>query len=98
MHEDRQFYVYMLSDKRNGTLYTGMTNDLARRIHEHRTKAVPGFTRKYNLTTLVWFEVHPTLDSAYLSEKRIKRWQRDWKVQLIEKENPNWQDLTHTLM
>lgn len=98
MYEDRQYYVYILTNKRNGTLYTGMTNDLARRVYEHRSKSVPGFTRKYDLTRLVWYEMHPTLDSAYQREKRIKEWKRIWKIDLIEAANPGWRDLSEILM
>lgn len=98
MYEERQYSVYILSNKRNGTLYTGMTNDLARRVFEHRSKAVPGFTRKYDLTRLVWYEVHGTLESAYQREKRIKEWKRAWKIELIEALNPDWRDLTDALM
>ncbi|UYQ73337.1 GIY-YIG nuclease family protein [Pelagibacterium flavum] len=98
MYEQRQYYVYILAKHQNGALYTGMTNDLARRIHDHRSKAVPGHTRKYDIARLVWYETHPTLDSAYLREKRIKAWKRAWKIQLIETANPTWRDLTETLI
>lgn len=98
MYKERQYYVYILTNKRNGTLYTGMTNDLARRVFEHRSKAVPGFTKKYDLTRLAWYEVHGTLESAYQREKRIKEWKRAWKIALIEALNPEWHDLTDMLM
>lgn len=87
------FYVYILASKRNGTLYVGMTDDLARRIWEHRTDAVAGFTRKYGIKTLVWYEPHATRESAFARERRLKKWKRAWKLQLIEQMNPNWRDL-----
>lgn len=98
MYEERQYYVYILINRRNGTLYTGMTSNLARRVFEHRSKAVPGFTKKYDLTRLVWYEVHGTLESAYQREKRIKEWKRVWKIELIEALNPEWRDLTDMLI
>ncbi|WP_116653108.1 GIY-YIG nuclease family protein [Pelagibacterium sediminicola] len=98
MYEERQYYVYILTNRRNGTLYTGMTSNLARRVFEHRSKAVPGFTKKYDLTRLVWYEVHGTLESAYQREKRIKEWKRVWKIELIEALNPEWRDLTDMLI
>ena len=85
--------VYIVSDKRHGTLYTGVTSDLARRSWEHRTGAVAGFTRRYGLKLLVWYEVHATMESAIVREKRIKAWKRGWKVELIERMNPTWRDL-----
>jgi putative endonuclease len=87
------FYVYIVASRRNGTLYVGYTDDLYRRIWEHREKAVPGFTAKYDVTHLVWFEEHPTRDAAWLRERQIKEWRRAWKLQLIEGENPEWADL-----
>lgn len=96
--DERVCYVYILTNAQNGTLYTGMTSDLARRLFEHRSKAVPGFSRKHNLIRLVWYELHGGLDAAYLRERQIKRWRRAWKVQLIERDNPHWRDLTDTLM
>ncbi len=87
------FYVYILTNTRRGVLYTGVTNDLARRIFEHRQHATPGFTDKYGLTKLVYFEQHATAESAITREKAIKRWARRWKFELIEASNPNWDDL-----
>ena len=78
-------------------MYTGMTDDLLRRVWERKTKAVPGFTTKYSVDRLVWFEPHETLESALLREKRIKEWRRTWKIQLIERNNPHWLDLYHEL-
>jgi putative endonuclease len=87
------FYVYLLASRRNGTLYIGMTDDLARRIEEHRAGTVPGFTKKYGVTILVWFEMHETRESAMVREKAMKKWNRSWKVELIEKTNAAWNEL-----
>lgn len=95
---ERVYFVYILASAQNGTLYTGMTNDLSRRLGEHRSKAVPGFTRTYDVMRLVWYEVHDTLDGAFWREKCIKGWKRAWKVRLIERENAGWRDLTDTLV
>jgi putative endonuclease len=86
-------YVYILASKRNGTLYTGVTSSLYARICAHREGRGSSFTTKYNVKTLVWFETHDTVTSAIRRETNIKRWRRDWKLALIEKENPNWRDL-----
>ncbi|QUT06139.1 GIY-YIG nuclease family protein [Sphingobium phenoxybenzoativorans] len=93
----RQPCVYILASKRNGTLYTGVTSDLIKRLHEHRTNAVPGFALKYNVKLLMWFETHDTMEEAIIREKRIKEWKRQWKIQLIEERNPHWSDLAITL-
>ncbi|MFZ2007184.1 MAG: GIY-YIG nuclease family protein [Stellaceae bacterium] len=82
-----------MASRRNGTLYVGVTSDLARRVWEHRSGAVPGFTRDHSVYLLVFFEVHPTMESAILREKRIKKWRRIWKLELIERENSEWRDL-----
>ena len=87
------FYVYILASRRNGTLYTGMTDDLVRRIWQHWTGAVPGFTSEYGVKMLVWYEQHETRESAFARERQIKKWKRSWKLQLIEKMNPGWRDL-----
>lgn len=87
------YYVYMLASGRRGTLYIGVTNDLVRRVYEHRNDFVPGFTRKYRVHRLVWFEIHDDIREAILREKRIKRWHRAWKIELIEKDNKTWRDL-----
>jgi putative endonuclease len=84
------FYVYIPASRRNGTLYVGMTDDLVRRVWEHRIGAVPGFTRKYGVKMLVWYEQHET---AFQRERQIKKWNRAWKLQLIERFNPSWKDL-----
>ena len=85
--------VYILSNRRHGALYTGVTSDLARRVWEHRTGAVEGFTRRYGLKVLVWYEVHGTMEEAIEREKHIKAWRRDWKIRMIERTNPTWRDL-----
>ena len=87
------FYVYIMASRQNGTLYIGSTDDLLRRAFEHRTSALPGFTKKYGVGRLVWFEVHETRESARLLERQMKKWQRAWKLQLIERQNPGWLDL-----
>ena len=90
-------YVYILASKRNGTLYVGITSDLVRRVWEHREGATPGFTSKYDVKLLVWYERHDEIESAILREKAIKKWRRAWKLSLIEETNPTWQDLYETL-
>jgi len=92
------YYVYILASRKYGTLYIGMTNDLIRRTHEHRTHAVPSFTEKYDVTNLVWFESHATAESAIKREKLLKRYKRQWKIALIEAENPEWNDLYHSIL
>jgi putative endonuclease len=87
------FFVYVLASKPHGTLYIGSTSDLVRRAWDHKVKAVPGFTAKYGVDRLVWFERHDTLESAIIRERRIKGWNRSWKIQLIEQDNPQWIDL-----
>ncbi len=87
------FYVYLLASKPYGTLYIGMTSELARRVWEHKEKVVPGFTRRYNVVRLVWFEDHASEGEALRREKQLKEWKRDWKINLIERANPHWDDL-----
>ena len=87
------YFVYILASQRNGTLYVGVTNDLVRRIYEHREKLIEGFTSQYNVTRLVWCDQTASIEEAIAHEKRLKRWQREWKIALIEKTNPNWDDL-----
>ena len=87
------YYVYMLASRRNGTLYTGVTNDIGRRVWEHRSDLAEGFTRKYGVHILVWYETHEDIDTAIAREKQIKGWNRAWKIRLIEKENSGWNDL-----
>jgi putative endonuclease len=97
MHQDFQPTVYILASKRNGTLYTGVTSNLLARIQQHREGQVRGFTRKHGIELLVWFEQHPTMESAITREKRIKKWNRAWKMELIETGNPDWRDLAEDL-
>jgi putative endonuclease len=87
------YYVYLLASRKYGTLYIGVTNDLIRRVYEHRSKVVDGFTRRYDVDKLVWFEVYDDVLSAIAREKELKKWRRDWKIRLIEEQNPNWMDL-----
>ena len=89
----KQPCVYILASKRNGTLYVGVTSNLVQRIWQHRNDEVEGFTQKYKVHTLVWYEVHETMESAIAREKAIKEWQRAWKLELIEAANPDWADL-----
>ena len=89
-------FVYILASGRNGTLYVGVTNDLSRRMTEHKAGIVPGFTAKHGVKMLVWFEEHDDIEEAIAQEKRIKRWARRWKLELIEKNNPQWRDLHET--
>jgi putative endonuclease len=87
------FYVYLLASRKEGTLYLGVTKDLVRRTYQHREKLLPGFTSQYDVRRLVWFEVYDDPTTAIEREKQIKKWRRTWKVELIEKENPDWKDL-----
>jgi len=89
----KNFYVYILCSKRNGTLYTGVTSDLIKRVYEHKNDLVEGFTKKYNIHRLVWYEIHESAESAITREKKIKKWKRAWKLKLIEQNNPDWVDL-----
>jgi putative endonuclease len=93
MSTERCYWVYILASRLGGTLYIGVTDDLVRRVHEHRSKIVGGFTRKYNVTRLAYFESFADVENAILRVKRLKRWKRRWKIQLIEDSNPNWDDL-----
>jgi len=89
----KTYYIYMLSSKRNGTLYIGVTSNIVKRVYEHKHGMVEGFTKKYSIHNLVWYEIHESAESAINREKQIKKWKRAWKLKLIEKENPNWIDL-----
>jgi putative endonuclease len=93
-----QLYVYLLASRRHGTLYLGVTSDLIRRVHEHKMKIVPGFTSRYGVDRLVWFEIHDDPATAIGREKQLKKWRRDWKIRLIEEQNPEWGDLYRTLL
>ena len=87
------FYVYLLASRKDGTLYLGVTKDLARRTYQHKEKLIPGFTSRYDVRRLVWFEVYDDPTTAIEREKEIKKWRRAWKIALIEKENSEWKDL-----
>ncbi|MEK6691687.1 MAG: GIY-YIG nuclease family protein [Nitrospirota bacterium] len=92
----KKFYVYMLCNKRNGTLYTGITSDIIKRVYEHKNNLAKGFTKKYKIHNLVWYEMHKTAETAIIREKQIKKWKRRWKLELIENHNPEWNDLYET--
>jgi len=87
------YYTYITASRHNGTLYIGVTSDLVKRTYEHKQKFVKGFSQKYNIDKLVYFEQHLDIKSAIAREKQLKKWNRAWKIKLIEKENPNWNDL-----
>jgi putative endonuclease len=87
------FYVYLLASKPYGTLYIGMTADLARRVWEHKNKLASGFTKQYGVDRLVWYEAHENSATALRREKQLKEWKRDWKINLLERDNPHWLDL-----
>ncbi len=89
----KQAYVYVLASKRNGTLYIGVTSNLVQRVWQHKNDFVEGFTKRYGVHTLVWYETHETMESAISREKALKEWKRAWKVRLIERTNANWRDL-----
>jgi putative endonuclease len=87
-----------LASRRNGTLYVGVTSDIVKRVWQHKNDEAPGFTKRYSVHSLVWYEVHKTMESAIGWEKALKEWKRAWKLELIEKVNPQWQDLYPTLL
>ena len=95
---ERQPCVYLLASKRNGTMYTGVTSNLLKRVWEHKHPAVDGLTKKYQVTSLVWYEVHTTMQSAISREKTIKNWKRAWKIRVIEAMNPGWGNLYDDLL
>jgi putative endonuclease len=88
-----QFYVYIVSNHKNGTLYIGITSNLPARVFQHKSELIGGFTKKYHLHNLVYYEVHEDIRSAITREKQLKKWKRDWKIKLIEKVNPQWRNL-----
>ncbi|MFC1736600.1 GIY-YIG nuclease family protein [Candidatus Hydrogenedentota bacterium] len=92
-----QFYVYILASKKNGTLYTGVTSNLIKRVWQHKEKLVEGFTKEYGVDRLVYYEIHGDSHAARTREKQIKKWNRAWKIEMIEKDNPNWRDLYSSL-
>ncbi len=89
--------VYLLVSRRNGTFYVGVTSDLIKRVWEHKNGLVEGFTKRYNVHQIVWYETHPNMESAIVREKAIKEWKRQWKLELIESMNPEWRDLFDAL-
>lgn len=89
----KQYYIYILASERNGTLYIGVTNNLKRRVYEHKQNLVDGFTKENNIHTLVWFESTENIESAITKEKQLKKWNRNWKIRLIEERNFEWKDL-----
>jgi putative endonuclease len=97
MAGEKSFWVYIVASGRNGTLYIGHTDDLPRRAWEHRTGAVAGFSSKYGCKLLVWREAHDTREAAFVRERQLKKWNRAWKLRLIEEENPRWLDFYDTL-
>jgi putative endonuclease len=94
----KQSAVYILASKRNGTLYIGVTSNLIKRIWEHKNNLVKGFTERYNVHNLVWYELHDNMESAISREKMLKEWKRKWKLELIERSNPNWNDLYNIIV
>jgi putative endonuclease len=90
---EKQFFVYMMASQKNGTLYIGVTSDLKKRVWEHKNNVIEGFTEKYDVHDLVWYEPHENAESAITREKQMKEWKRDWKIKRIEEMNPNWNDL-----
>ena len=95
---NRQPAVYILASKRNGTLYVGVTSNLVKRIWEHKNNMVEGFTKRYTVHRLVWYELHESMESALTREKRLKSWKRKWKLELIETKNPKWLDLYNMIV
>lgn len=95
---DKQPALYILASKRNGTLYIGVTSDLVKRVWEHKNNAIEGFTKKYGVHTLVYYELLDDMESAITREKQMKKWRRMWKVKLIQKNNPNWKDLWNDIL
>jgi len=94
----RSYFVYILASTKNGTLYIGVTNNLIRRVHEHKNDLADGFTKKYGVHNLVYYEQTEDVDAALHREKQLKKWNRQWKINLIEKSNPAWHDLYDTLL
>jgi putative endonuclease len=91
------FFVYILASKRNGTLYVGMTDDLTKRVWQHRSDVIAGFTKRYGVKMLVWHETHDSRESAFMRERQMKKWNRAWKIELIEEANRQWRDLSEKL-
>ena len=95
---ENRYYLYILASKRNGTLYIGVTSNLIKRIYEHKNNLIEGFTKKYNIHNLVYYEITEDVNSAIAREKQLKIWKRNWKIELIEKNNPGWKDLYFDLI
>ncbi|HLE03221.1 MAG TPA: GIY-YIG nuclease family protein [Anaerolineales bacterium] len=95
---DKQFCVYILASKRNGTLYIGVTSQLATRVWQHKSKVAEGFTAKYGVDKLVYYQAHGSAEAAIVREKQLKKWRRSWKIELIEGLNPDWRDLCDELV
>jgi putative endonuclease len=93
-----QYFVYIMASRQNGTLYVGVTNNLLRRVYEHREGILDGFSKKYDIKRLVYYEIHQDIKEAIAREKRIKSWKRDWKLRLIEEANPEWKDLYEEML
>lgn len=96
--DENRYYVYILASKRNRTLYIGVTSNLIKRIYEHKNNLIEGFTKKYNIHNLVYYEITEDVNSAITREKQLKIWKRNWKIELIEKNNPGWKDLYFELI
>lgn len=95
--EEKQYYVYILASQKYGTIYTGVTSNLIGRLYQHKEGLIDGFTKKYQVNQLVYYEVHQDVYAAIMREKQIKKWNRQWKINLIEQNNPHWIDLAATL-
>ena len=94
----KRYFTYIMASKYNGTIYIGITSNLVKRVHEHKSKTVPGFTQKHSVHNLVFFEEHLDIRSALAREKQLKSWKRSWKIQLIEKDNSKWKDLYQEIL
>ena len=94
----KQYFVYLLASKRNGTIYVGMTNNLIKRIYEHKNSLLEGFTSKYSVSNLVYYQIFYNVEDAIVREKQIKKWKRVWKINLIEENNPEWRDLYASIL
>ena len=94
----KSYYIYIMASRRNGTLYIGITNDIVRRVYEHKNNFIDGFTSKYGIHNLVYYEQFDNIESAIQREKQLKKWNRKWKLELIERANPNWKDLYEDLL
>jgi len=94
----KQYYVYIVTNKKQGVLYIGVTGDIIKRVYEHKSGLIKGFTKKYNANKLVYYEIHNDVKEAITKEKQMKKWNRQWKIELIEKDNPEWNDLYYGLL